>query len=164
MSEQVRCTPTSSIGELPSSYVHPLHGNPYSSRHIYHLASLAYDCPHWCEPFLFFFVFLLLRTSLFAILSVNSRAYAHPLHECSKYWKRSGSNWLVPRSGLVTNQDKIPEKDQVWNFSRLSSQQINIFFSYSLSPFLHANTIWRHSSHVQREPLHLMFFCYLFQC
>src|ERR1041385_8497292 len=38
MSEQVRCTPTSCIGELFSSYVHPLHGNPYSSHHIYHLA------------------------------------------------------------------------------------------------------------------------------
>src|SRR3954462_7044099 len=33
MSEQVRCTE-----ELFSSYVHPLHGNPYTSHHIYHLA------------------------------------------------------------------------------------------------------------------------------
>src|SRR3954465_15888927 len=39
MSKQVGCTPTNSIGELfLSSYVHPLHGNPYSSHHIYHLA------------------------------------------------------------------------------------------------------------------------------
>src|SRR4051812_1283403 len=38
MREQVRCTPTSSIGELFSSHVHPLHGNPYSSHHIYHMA------------------------------------------------------------------------------------------------------------------------------
>ena len=33
--------PTSSIGELSythSSFVHPLHGNPYSSHHINHLA------------------------------------------------------------------------------------------------------------------------------
>src|ERR1041385_6813514 len=60
MSEQVRCTPTSSIGELLSSFVHPLHGNPYSSHHIYHLASdtsqtyllfqtlLLLFCPHSC--------------------------------------------------------------------------------------------------------------------
>ena len=43
----------------------------------------------------------------------------------------------------------------MWNYSRLSSQHKNYFFSYSLSPFLDANTIWRHSSHGQRELLHL---------
>src|ERR1041385_7171276 len=111
MSEQVRCTPTSSIGELPSSYVHPLHGNTYSSHHIYHLASLAYDCPHWCEPFSPFFVFLL-HTPLFAILSVNSRACAHPLHECSKYRKGVDQIDLYLASGLGTSQDKIPKKNK----------------------------------------------------
>src|SRR4051812_11588608 len=109
MSEQVRCTPTSSIGELFSSYVHPLHGNPYSSHHIYHLAfspmivlidvSLSY-----------LFVFLLHHISLFAIISVNSCAYAHPLHECSKYQKGVDQIDLYLASCLGTSQDKIPKK------------------------------------------------------
>src|ERR1041385_9106633 len=78
--------PTSSIGELFSSYVHPLHGNPYSSHHICYLAfspmiflidvSLSHPICLPPPPY-----------SLFAILSVNSRSYSHPLHECSKYRK-----------------------------------------------------------------------------
>src|ERR1041385_7545057 len=109
MSEQVRCYPTSSIGELFSSYLHPLHGDPYSSHHIYHLAfspmialidvSLSY-----------LFVYLLHHISLFFILSVNFRAYAHPLHECSKYRKGLNQIDLYLASGLGTSQDKIPKK------------------------------------------------------
>src|ERR1041385_3645808 len=56
-----------------------------------------------------FFVFLL-HTSLFAILSVNSRAYAHPLHECSKYRKGVDQIDLYLASGLGTSQDKIPKR------------------------------------------------------
>ena len=51
--------------------------------------------------------------SLFAILSVNFRAYAHPLHECSKYRKGVDQMDLYLASDLGTSQDKIPEKDQV---------------------------------------------------
>src|ERR1041385_7478793 len=109
MSDQVRCTPTSSIGELFGSYVHPLHGNPYSSHHIYHLAfspmivlidvSLSHLFFLPPPPY-----------SLFAILSVNSRAYAHPLHECSKYRKEVDQIDLYLASGLGRSQDKIPKK------------------------------------------------------
>src|ERR1041385_544833 len=109
MSEQVRCTPTSSIEELFSSHVHPLHGNPYSSHHIYHLA---------LSPIIFLmnvsfshvFFFLLHHISFFAILSVNFRAYAHPLHDCSKYRKGGDHFDLYLASGLGMSQDKIPKK------------------------------------------------------
>src|SRR4051812_2226376 len=109
MSEQVTCTPTSPIGELFSSYVHPLHGNPYSSHHIYHLAFspmivLIYvSLSH-------LFVFLLHHISLFDILSVNSRAYDHPLRECSKYRKGVDQIDLYLASGPGTSQDKITKK------------------------------------------------------
>src|SRR3954469_10839571 len=109
MSEQVRCTPTSSIGELFSSYVHPLHGNPYSSHHIYHLAFLPMIVlidVSLSHPFFF----LLHHISLFAILSVNFRSYAHPLHECSKYRKGGDQIDLYLASGLGTSQEKIPKK------------------------------------------------------
>ena len=101
--------------------------------------------------------------SLFAILSVYFRAYAHPLHECSKYRKGVDQIDLYLASGLGTSQDKIPKKTK---FETLVDWVLNknTFFSYYLSPFWQANTIWRHSSHGQRELLHLMFFCCLIQC
>src|ERR1041385_2536310 len=101
--------PSSSIGELFTSYVHPLHGNPCSSHHIYHLAFspmivlIDVSLSH-------IFVFHLHHISLFAILSVNSRAYAHPLHEFSKYRKGVDEIDLYLASGLRTSQDKIPKK------------------------------------------------------
>src|ERR1041385_3567977 len=66
-------------------------------------------------------------SSLFSILSVNSRAYAHPLHECSKYlkkeWIKLTCTWLV-----VWGRVKIRfQKKTKCEISRLSSQQINIF-------------------------------------
>src|ERR1041384_811677 len=48
--------------------------------------------------------------SLFAIQSVNFRAYAHPLHECSKYRKGVNQPDLYLASGLGTSQDKIPKR------------------------------------------------------
>src|SRR3954467_12821041 len=86
MSEQVGCTPTSSFGEL-------------FLAHIYHLAFspmillIDVSLSH-------LFVFLLHHISLFAILSVNSRACAHPLHECSKYQKGVDQIDLYLASGL----------------------------------------------------------------
>src|ERR1041384_1975841 len=109
MSEQVRCAPTRSIGELFSPYFHPLHGKPYSSHHIYHLAfspmivliDVSLSHPFCLPPPPY---------SLLAILSVNSHAYAHPLHECSKYRKGVDQIDLYLASGLGTSQDKIPKK------------------------------------------------------
>src|ERR1041385_3755988 len=103
--------PTSSVGELSSSFVHLLHGNPYSSHHIYHLAFLPMivlidvSLSH-------LFVFILHHISLFAILSVNSRAYAHTLHECSKYQKGVDQIDLYLASGQGTSQDNIPKKTE----------------------------------------------------
>src|SRR3954462_7547674 len=57
-----------------------------------------------------FFVFLPQHLSLFAILSVNFLAYAHPLHECSKYRKRVDHFDLFLASGLGMSQDKTPKK------------------------------------------------------
>ena len=56
------------------------------------------------------FVFPLHHFSLFAILSVNFLAYAHPLHECSKYRKGVDHFDLYLASGLGMSQDKIPKK------------------------------------------------------
>src|ERR1044071_8377910 len=109
MSEQVRCTPTSSIGEIFSSYLHLLHGNPYSSHHIYHLAFspmivlIDVSLSH-------LFVFLVHHISLFTIPSVNSCASAHPFHECSKYRKGVDQIDLYLPSALGTSQDKISKK------------------------------------------------------
>src|SRR3954463_15927291 len=56
------------------------------------------------------FVFPFHHISLFAILSVNSRAYDHPVHECSKYRKGVDQIELYLASGTGTSQDKIPKK------------------------------------------------------
>ena len=56
------------------------------------------------------FVFLLHHLSLFAIPSVNFLAYAHPLHECSKYRKGVDHFDLYLASGLGTSPDKIPKE------------------------------------------------------
>src|SRR3954462_6449374 len=71
--------------------------------------SLAYDCPHCCEPFTPF-----LSSSstffLFRRLGVNFLAHAHPLHECSKYQKGVDQFDLYLASGLGMSPDKIPKE------------------------------------------------------
>src|SRR3954468_15639915 len=152
--------PTSSIGELFSSYVHPLHGNPYSSHHIYHMAFspmivlIEVSLSH-------LFVFLL-HLLLFRLLGVNFLAHAHPLHECSKYRKGVDQFDLYLASGLGTSQDKNPKETKCETLVDSCSQQP--FFSFFPVPCLHANTIWIHSSHGHQEILHLLFFCCLCQC
>src|ERR1041385_4504957 len=101
--------PTSSVGELSSSFVHLLDGNPYSSHHIYHLA-LSHMIVLIDVSLSHLFVFILHHISLFAIRSVKSRAYDHPLHECSKYRKGVDEIDLYLASGLGKSQDKIPKK------------------------------------------------------
>src|SRR3954463_4854581 len=116
--------------------------------------SLAYDCPHSCEPFTPF-----LSSSstffLFRCLGVNFLAHAHPLHECSKYRKGVDQFDLHLASGLVTSPDNIPKETKCETLVDSCSQQP--FFSLFPSPCLHANTIWRHSSHGKQELLHLLF-------
>src|SRR3954464_7629268 len=106
----VSCTPTSSIGELTLAHM-CIRFMAIPTPHIISIIclSLSYDCPHCCEPFTPFCLPPPLF-SLFAILSVNFLAYAHPLHECSKCRKGVDHFDLYLASGLGMSQDKIPKK------------------------------------------------------
>src|ERR1041385_2118376 len=98
MSEQVRCYPTSSIGELFSSYLHPLHVNPYSSHHIYHLAfspmivliNVSLSHPFCLPPLPYFSLFhpkcqlSCLRSSIALVLKILKRE-----------WIKLTCTWLV---------------------------------------------------------------------
>src|SRR3954462_3534642 len=109
------------------------------------------------------FVFLL-RLFMFHRLGVNFLAHAHPLHECSKYQKGVDQFDLYLASGMGTSPDKTPKETKCENLVDLVLNNKRFSLSYSQSPFLHANAIWRHSSHGQRELLHHLFLCFLFQC
>src|SRR3954469_23423700 len=109
-------------------------------------------------------LFVFLHTFfLFRLLGVNILAHARPLHECSKYRKGVDQFDLYLTSGLGMSPDKNRKETKCETLLYSSFQQL-FFISYSLSPFLHANTIWRHSSHGQRELLHFWFFCCFCQC
>ena len=82
---------------------------------------------------------------LFRLLGVNFLAHAHSLHECSKYRKGVDQFDLYLASGMGTSQDKNPKETKCETLVDSCSQQP--FFSFFLVPCLHANTIWRHSSH-----------------
>src|ERR1043165_7589089 len=88
---------------------------------------------------------------LFRRLGVNFLAHAHPLHECSKYRKGVDQFDLYVASGLGTSPDKNPKETKCETLVDSCSQQP--FFSFFPVPCLHANTIWRHSSHGQQELL-----------
>ena len=47
---------------------------------------------------------------LFRRLGVNFLARAHPVHECSKYWKVVDQFDLYLASGLGMSPDKIPKE------------------------------------------------------
>ena len=153
MSEQVRCTPTSSIGEIFLAHM-CIRCMAIPTPHI---ISIIWSSHLWLSSFMWafltLFVFVLHHTSLFSILSVNSHDYAHPLHECSKYRTEVDHIDLYLASGLGTSQDKIPKKTKCETLVDwvLNKKKILVF----PSPFLHENTIWRHSSHAQQELLHL---------
>src|SRR3954466_5723536 len=95
--------------------------------------SLAYDCPHLCEPFTPFLssssTFFLCR-----LLGVNFLAHAHPLHECSKYRKRVDQFDLYLASGLGTSPDKNPKETKCETLVDSCSQQP--FFLFRPSPLL----------------------------
>src|SRR3954464_9667738 len=110
MSEQVGCTPTSSIGELFLAHM-CIRCMAIPTPHIISIIWLLLPMIVLIDVSLSHpFVFLLHHISLFAILSVNSRAYAHPLHECSKYQKGVDQIYLYLASGLGRSQDKITKK------------------------------------------------------
>src|SRR4051812_34121021 len=92
---------------------------------------------------------------LFHLLGVNFLAHAHPLHECSIYRKGVDQFDLYLDSGLGTSPDNNPKETKCETLVDSCSQQP--FFSLFPVPCLHANTIWRHSSHGQQELLHLFF-------
>src|ERR1044071_3423433 len=99
----------------------------------------------------------------FRRLGVNFLAHAHPLHECSKYQKGVDQLDLYLASGLATSPDKIPNETKCETLVDLILNNKKFSLSYSQSPFLHANTIWRHSSHGHQELLQPLFLCCLFQ-
>src|ERR1041384_1704529 len=101
---------------------------------------------------------------MFCHLGVNFLAHAHRLHECSKYRKGVDQFDLYLASGLGTSPDKTSKETKCETLVDLVLNNKKFSLSYSQSPFLHANTIWRHSSHGLQELLHLLFLCCLFQC
>src|SRR3954470_7822124 len=101
---------------------------------------------------------------MFRLLGVNFLAHAHPLHECSKYRKGVDQFDLYLASGLGASPDKIAKETKCETLIVLVLNSKKFSLSYSQSPFLHANTIWRYSSHGQRELLHPLFLCCFFQC
>src|SRR3954465_5553515 len=93
------------------------------------------------------FVFLL-HLFLFRRLGVNFLAHPHPLHECSKCRKGVDQFDLYLASGLWTSPDKIPKETKCKTLVDLVLNNKKVFsLVFPKSPFLHANTIWRHSSH-----------------
>src|ERR1041384_1000813 len=91
---------------------------------------------------------------LFLLLGVNFLAHAHPLHECSKYRKGVDQFDLYLASGLGTSPVKNPKETKCETLVDSCSQQP--FLSFFPVPCLHANTIWRHSSHGQLAPFVLL--------
>src|SRR3954467_12678039 len=80
---------------------------------------------------------------LFRRLGVNFLAHAHPLHECSKYRKGVDLFDLYLASGLGTSPDKNPKETKCETL--VDTVLNNHFYLFFPIPFLHANTIWRHS-------------------
>src|SRR4051812_1733642 len=101
---------------------------------------------------------------LFRHFGVYFLDHAHPLHECSKCRKGVDQFDLYLASGLGTSLDKTSKETKRETLVDLVLNNKKFSLSYSKSPFLHTNTIWRHSSHGKRELLHLLFLCCLFQC
>src|SRR3954454_20824308 len=73
--------------------------------------------------------------SLFAILSVNFLAYAHPLHECSKCRKGVDHFDLYLLSALGMSQDNIPKKTKCETLvdSVLNTKILLLVYPYPLS-------------------------------
>src|SRR3954470_18328934 len=92
---------------------------------------------------------------LFRRLGVNFLAHAHPLHECSKYQKGVDQFDLYLASGLGMSPDKISKETKCETLVDIVLNNKKFSLSYFQSPCLHVNTIWRHSSHGQRELLHI---------
>src|SRR3954465_5888716 len=115
--------PTSSIGELLAHMCIRCMAIP--TPHIIYIIwpSLAYDCPHSCEPFTPF-----LSSSstffLFRLLGVNFLAHAHQLYECKKYRKGVDQIDLYLTSGLGTSQDKNPKDTKCETLVDSGSQQL----------------------------------------
>ena len=133
--------------------MHPLLGNPYSSHHIYHLPF----SPLWLSSLMWAFHTFLSSFPiiiLFAILSANISCLRSSIAWVLKVERERiilTCAWLVVWGWVEIRFQRRPSV----RFSRLSSKLINILWSQPISHLLHANTIWRHSSHGQRELLHL---------
>ena len=115
-----------------SSHVHPLHGNPYSSHHIYHMAFSRL----WLSSLMWAFHTFLSSSSIFFLfrrLGVNFFAHAHPLHECSKCQKGVDQFDLYLTSGLGTSLDKNPKETKCETLVDIVLNK-KVFLSFSQSP------------------------------
>ena len=163
MSKKVGCTPTSSIGELTIVHMCIL---AWQSLLLTSYLSYGFLSPTIVlidVSLSHLFVFFLHHLSI-SPFRCQLFSHAHPLHECSKYRKGVDHFDLYLASGMGTSPDKIPKETKFETVVDLVFNNKKFSLSYSQSPFLHANKIWRHSCHGQRELLHLLFLCCLFQC
>src|SRR3954467_8586812 len=128
------------------AHTSPVHPNPWHD-------TLCHHKPHYIFPQNSH------HTYLQGISIAFPRYIAMHLHECSKYRKGVDPFDLYLASGLGTSPDKNPKETKCETLVDSCSQQP--FFSFFPVPCLHANTIWKHSSHRQQELLHLLFFCCL---
>ena len=158
MSKQAGCTPL-----VPLEGFHTLIALCASACRMAiptpHIISIIWLSRLWLSSLMWAFHTFLSSSStifLFRRLGVNFLAHAHPLHECSKYRKGVDQFDLYLASGLGTSPDKNPKETKCETLVDSCSQQP--FFSFFPVPCLHANTIWRHSSHGQQELLYLLFF------
>ena len=162
MSKKVRCTPTSSLGELLARMC---------------IRCMAIPTPHiisiiWLSPPMIVLIDVILSHLYVFLLHLLS---LFPFR-CQLSCSRSSITWVLKiskgvdpfdlylASGLGTSPDKTSKDTKCETLVDLVLNNKKFSISYSQSPFLHANTIWRHSSHGQQELLHPMFFCFLCQC
>ena len=134
MSKQVRCTPTSSLGELLAHMCISCMAIPTP-----HIISIIWLSRLWLSSLMWDFHTVLSSSStffLFCLLGVHFLAHAHPLHECSKYRKGVDQFDLYLTSGLGTSTDKIPKETKCETSVDIVLNNKKTLFSYFPIPFL----------------------------
>src|SRR3954465_153397 len=108
MRKQVGCTPTSSLGEILGHMCICCMAIP--TPHIISIIwpSLAYDCPHLCEPFTPF----CLPSPSFSLCHPKCQRILIALIHCISAQSRKGEDQFefYLTSGLGVSQNKIPKE------------------------------------------------------
>src|ERR1041385_3972802 len=112
MSEQVGCTPTSSIGELFLAHMR-IRCMAIPTPHIISIIwpSLAYGCPHCCEPFSPFLsspftIFLSLQSKVSTL--VLTLIHCMSAQNIEKEWIKLTCTWLVVRGRVKIRFQRRP--------------------------------------------------------